>query len=286
MTEKQIQTVIEPTKFGQRWRTTAIRLALLVLVLLLFIPIFHIRANQELIKAVQEGNIETARYWLKRGANPNASPPDPWQSPMLVVAAARWRPQLVKLLLDYGASPNATNWRGDTALTFACDNGDEKTVLLLLDAGANIQAQTKQGSSALSFACVPENPQEIRILRQLLDRGANVNVRDKSGVTPLMQAARVGNLAGVKALLKRGAEVNARDNKGDTALIYALFPSTWNHIVPTLLQAGATVNIKDINGNSILKVAEFTDMSPETRVLLRRASQREIAAQKNQRRTN
>ena len=50
---------------------------------------------------------------------------------------------------------------------------------------------------------------------------AAVNLKDKDGVTPLMTAARQGDLVRVKALISDGAEVNAMTNTGTTALMEA-----------------------------------------------------------------
>lgn len=41
-------------------------------------------------------------------------------------------------------------------------------------------------------------------------------------LSPLMLAARVGNVAAIQELLSLGAECNARDAKGRTALFYAI----------------------------------------------------------------
>ena len=44
----------------------------------------------------------------------------------------------------------------------------------------------------------------------LLDVGADPNAADPTGETPLMTAARVGNLDAVKLLLDRGARCSTR----------------------------------------------------------------------------
>jgi len=59
------------------------------------------------------------------------------------------------------------------------------------------------------------------IILIFLVAGEDVNKRDELGRTPLMYAARDGNLEKVKQLLKRGADVNLQDNNGRTALRYA-----------------------------------------------------------------
>ncbi len=48
-------------------------------------------------------------------------------------------------------------------------------------------------------------------MEKLLNAGAEVNERGVNGETPLMFAARNGNLEALNLLLKRGAEVNAKE---------------------------------------------------------------------------
>ena len=54
---------------------------------------------------------------------------------------------------------------------------------------------------------------------RLIERGANVNERGKIGDTPLIIAARYGNLKMVKALLKKSADIDAVNEKHRDALI-------------------------------------------------------------------
>ena len=59
-------------------------------------------------------------------------------------------------------------------------------------------------------------------MRLLIAKGADPNVARENGETPLMAAARLGQVEVMKMLLDRGANVNARDKKFDqTALMWA-----------------------------------------------------------------
>lgn len=67
---------------------------------------------------------------------------------------------------------------------------------------------------------------DIESIQLLLEYGANTETRDRSGMTPLMRAARASNgLEAVLLLMKYGADVNAMtDARNDyrTVLHYAI----------------------------------------------------------------
>lgn len=95
---------------------------------------------------------------------------------------------LVKVLLKYGADPNAKEYN---------DIG-EKTPL---------------------HYAVEKNNYELAIM--LLDNGANPTLGDKRGLTVLHYAARFGFIEIVKLLLKYGADINLRDSNGFNAAHWA-----------------------------------------------------------------
>ena len=76
----------------------------------------------------------------------------------------------------------------------------------------------------------------------LLKAGARADAAGPEGATPLMLAARSGNVAAVNLLLEAGAEVRAKEQwHGQTALMWA---AAENHaaVVTALAARGAEVN--------------------------------------------
>ena len=80
------------------------------------------------------------------------------------------------------------------------------------------------------------------MIEALLKAGADANAARGEGETPLMIAARTGNVDAVRMLLTFGASVNAREAfRGQTALMYA---AAENHaaVVKLLIELKADVN--------------------------------------------
>lgn len=80
-----------------------------------------------------------------------------------------------------------------------------------------------------------------RALEIMLRHGANPEGRDKEGDTPLMEAARAGDVESVQVLLAGGADVNAADTNwgaDHTALIDAISSGN-EEVVRLLKKAGA-----------------------------------------------
>lgn len=136
----------------------------------------------------------------------------------LSAAAREGRIKDVRARLDSGENPNLASRRPNSdPLEWAILNGDMPMVLLLLDRGAKIDMSN--GIMAPIHYTVQRRRPEM--LKLLLDRGANPNMRDDKEATPLMFAARSGQIEAVRLLLARGADRSLTDNRGQTALSYA-----------------------------------------------------------------
>jgi ankyrin repeat protein len=61
-------------------------------------------------------------------------------------------------------------------------------------------------------------------------------------VTPLMEAAVLGDVAKIRQLISEGAEIDARDSDGDTALVYAVINGE-DAAVSCLLCSGADIKV-------------------------------------------
>ncbi|MFQ3609869.1 MAG: ankyrin repeat domain-containing protein [Fimbriimonadales bacterium] len=129
----------------------------------------------------------------------------------------------VKRVITGGAIVNARTRSGLTALSLAIVRGHEDIALYLIERGASLDARDRSGdrqqmypgNSPVHYAAIYGR---TRVLQAMLDRGVPVDLRDRNGRTLLMMASENGHRATVALLLERGADPNARSALGETVL--------------------------------------------------------------------
>jgi ankyrin repeat protein len=128
---------------------------------------------------------------------------------------------LARLLLEHTTDVNIRTTEEWTLLHSAAFRGRLEIVRMLLDRGANPNAENKWNATPLHLVSRGKyNSQErgVGIARLLLERGVDVNASSKSLVTPLHWVASNGRLGIARVLLDHGASPNAQTEKGETAL--------------------------------------------------------------------
>jgi ankyrin repeat protein len=110
---------------------------------------------------------------------------------------------------------------GNTLLLFACQYRCEDLVRIMLNKGADPNALNSSGACSLHFACYGETT-SMAIAKGLLQNGANPEVAETSyGCTPLHYAGSSGNVELCKLLLTHGAVINTVDYYNYTCVDYA-----------------------------------------------------------------
>jgi uncharacterized protein len=102
---------------------------------------------------------------------------------------------------------------GNNDLIAAVQKGDFTSAVVLLDKGMNPNII----ESGLSPLMIAARNGEIQITRALIAFGADVNLRNDDGTTALMLAARHGNTEVANMLLKAGADADLRNKRGYTS---------------------------------------------------------------------
>lgn len=98
------------------------------------------------------GHFDAARLVLGRGARTATVSGNKMAIHALHAAAAGGHAEIVALLLDAGADPDARQHGGWTPLMSAAANGDDTAVDVLVDHGADPRAQADDGRNAATIA--------------------------------------------------------------------------------------------------------------------------------------
>ena len=170
-----------------------------------------------LMYAARQGALAAARTLADAGADLNLTAPD--RSTALVLAIINAHYDLAAMLLENGADPNLADSTGMAALYAAVD--------MHTLAWAIGRAAPKPSDQLDS----------LDVIRMLLARGADPNAKLKArklprgqspgdpdlgeGTTPLMRAAKTGDMVVMRLLLDHGADPSARQKNGTTLFMIA-----------------------------------------------------------------
>src|SRR6185436_4366211 len=205
------------------------------------------------VDACRGGNAGTVHELL--AASPDlADARDAHGSTPLHAAAARGHLDVVRLLLQYRADPNARD-AGDNALAlhFAAGGGHIETVRALLDAGADVHGHGDvHEADVIGWASsMLTRPADLHadVLGLLLERGARHH---------LFSAMATGDLD----LIRRVVEDNpdaldrrmSRFEHGQTPLHFAIGRQR-DDILDVLIELGADLEARDLSGRTALEAA-------------------------------
>jgi ankyrin repeat protein len=124
--------------------------------------------------SVARNDMETTRYLLDKGADPNTiSSTDPNMC-NLKAAAYNGNLEMCKLLLEKGAAPEMGEGSSTgTALNTAARKGSLEIVKLLVSRGAKVDSQTDNGCTPFFVAALNGN---VEVVKYLLAKGADKDV--------------------------------------------------------------------------------------------------------------
>ena len=203
---------------------------------------------------------DMAALLLDAGADANAMT-DLGVTP-LWTACENGSAQMTRILLKVGADPNAALLSGETLLMTATHSGSAAVIEQLLAAGADVNtAEQGRGQTALMWAVAQRHPDVVEaLLAHQPDVHARSDVRTEvvktspepwnpdyiidllqGGYTPLLFAARVGDLDSARLLVAAGADANDTAPYGTSATVVAAH-SGHGELAAFLLEQGADPN--------------------------------------------
>jgi ankyrin repeat protein len=201
-----------------------------------------------IIVAVKENFDEVIRALIKHGAHLYN---DECDTTPLHIAATKGLDSIVTTLIEFGASVNRCDAKGELPLCLAVDN--VSTVKILLDNSADVNVKNKSALTPLHFAAFRG---KLDSVEELIKRGANIDAIDESNLTPLFYSIQAKHPEVTKFLLEKGANVD----DGEELLCQAA-RSDLPECIVLLLERGVSVNAKDSSGKTALNYASFNGNS-------------------------
>jgi ankyrin repeat protein len=187
--------------------------------------------------AAHRNDLDAATLLIEAGADVKAA--NGLGATPLWLAAINGGAPMVERLLEAGADPNASLKMGETPLMTAARSGSLQTAERLLDHGADVNAsEHERGQTALMWAVAQ---QHAGVARLLIEKGADLHARTTvwyqqentagntnpsgnfrmahGGSTPLLFAARHGDVETTRVLVEAGADVQDAEASGAGALV-------------------------------------------------------------------
>lgn len=169
-------------------------------------------------------------------------------------------------LLAYCYNVNCKDDHGITPLLLAAYYKHENILRLLLEQGAHPNARCNKGKTTLHWlASVPEIPIAETLIDLLLRNRPPLEVANGEGLTPLMNACLTGELLLATRLIGHGANVRATNSRVETALHYAADGGK-AQMIPLLVSNGAELEAKTFGGLTPLHRAVFCPSDPSDTV--------------------
>lgn len=179
--------------------------------------------DQDLMKAVREGDLASVRNLINQGANVNYMVN---QTTILMEACSRGNVNMVRELVNAdGIEVSFKNAHDQTALMIACRDAKNDAILKMLvkDGHANVNDVDTSGKTVLMYAVESENLNNVRFI--LSQNVANLNQTENlEGLNAAMLAAKLGKLPMIELLATEALGINwtGTNRKGENVLTLAI----------------------------------------------------------------
>lgn len=196
-----------------------------------------------LAHATELNNFKAAGYMIKEGADINL-PNDNGDIP-LFIAVDNGFDVIAGMLINKSHDPEKdVNWRtkiDETLINIAIVKSHPEIVKILINFGANVTSLDYFDNSALHIAAEAGNNEIVSIL---LQNGVDINLRNLKGETPIMLAAKAGNKNTIEFMVKNGANPDLKDYQGySVRQNYDI-----GHLKPAEEQPTSLTNVRKMKG--------------------------------------
>jgi len=176
----------------------------------------------------------------------------------LLGAAKEFKPEIVSVLVKYGATVNYKDPYGVTPLiaasytTFEHENSASLEIIkMLVEAGADINVVAEFGKNAIAGALYLN--EDLVRLKYLVDSGGDIYYIDKDGLNFMFYC---NSIDCYEYFLSLGLDINSTTNKGENILQRSVYAELNIEKVQRLLELGANICHKDNSGDTVLEYVE------------------------------
>lgn len=148
---------------------------------------FDHRGTPLIVACMGRQSISYFNFLLEAGADPNQDP-DAAAFPLALVAALYLDPNVIDLLLSYGAKMEYSG-----AIAAAARRGNEIMLRRLLDRGARVEDDDTGLASGSSPLHIAVRAGHFGVVKMLLEHGADATARDAGGATVFDLIKRMGD---------------------------------------------------------------------------------------------
>eukprot|EP00211_Chloroparvula_japonica_P003914 CAMPEP_0119146400 /NCGR_PEP_ID=MMETSP1310-20130426/38859_1 /TAXON_ID=464262 /ORGANISM="Genus nov. species nov., Strain RCC2339" /LENGTH=712 /DNA_ID=CAMNT_0007138293 /DNA_START=76 /DNA_END=2214 /DNA_ORIENTATION=- len=214
-----------------------------------------VRKSCILAKAAMKKNTNVVKKMLQQGASPNIK--DREKKTPLHYAAEHNLKDMAAALVAAGAAVNEKDQSNYMPIHYGTwqfvrrNDGALELVKILVEAGSKLDEICCDGNAPLHNAVQAAHS---KTARYLLEKGANVNLKLRADVTALHKAAYHGRAFLIPLLVTYGADVNAKTTSGVTPLMEALRMTRCPEAM-SLIEENADVNVSDVSGWTALHYA-------------------------------
>lgn len=247
------------------------------------------KIDPDLHRAVIGKDLDLVRDLVEQGADLEAT--DEYLRTALLIAVDSARrtnrvgygiPEMIPLLLELGADPNAQDNDGVSALFPAVAQAittEDLMARALLDAGADLGVKDRRGRTVLDiyerspgyanagllFDEVRAGREPLHLLaergevgelQELLTAGHDPNQRDAHGYSVLAGAASANQPEAARLLLEQGADPNLRQGPNRIPLLNIAIAQRHDEVIAALVAGGAD---PDLKGDVGFTPREFAD---------------------------
>ncbi|XP_022100213.1 ankyrin repeat domain-containing protein 50-like [Acanthaster planci] len=173
------------------------------------------RGVPELHVAIHRGQFHDARQLVSAGDDVNCRDAN-HRTPLILCALVeqeQWGVGIARMLLEMGALAGLVDKQGRNALIYACIYRRLELVEVLLSAvDFDLNHRDRFGNTALFYAASGGNADVVAtVVKKFKHFGETLDKPNKFGMTPLLEACRLGHERVARTLVENGAKVERRD---------------------------------------------------------------------------